>query len=191
MSDIIRPGAGVLIMKVGTHAQETLADIIARKTKEIEDAGYALWGYGGNTCHPQTMVQPFARSYEQRGHTIYLCMQEMTSKHFAEPLRADEYSVDGVNWKMIPNAINVLGSRYALAIKGLRQEEFELPLAQTRVAVGASQGRPGDQYISGRVDKACLEVVTNVANSPDALVMKINLVAELLPPYAVYVRNRS
>ena len=55
MSDIIRPGVGILFMKVGTHAQETLADIIA-KDQEIEDTGYAMWGYGGNTCHPRTMV---------------------------------------------------------------------------------------------------------------------------------------
>src|ERR1044071_8542758 len=116
MSLIIKPGAGILLMKVGTHAQEPLEDIIARKTKEIADAGYALWGYGGNTCHPLTMVQPFARTYEQRGQAIYLCMQEMESKHFAEQVRADQYSVDGINWKDIPRPINVLGSRYALAI---------------------------------------------------------------------------
>jgi hypothetical protein len=36
-------------MKVGTHAQESLEDIIARKSKEIDDAGYAMWGYGGKT----------------------------------------------------------------------------------------------------------------------------------------------
>jgi hypothetical protein len=189
MSNIIRPGAGILFMKVGTHAQETLEDIIARKTKEIEDAGYALWGYGGNTCHPQTMVQPFARSYEERGHTIYLCMQEMVSKHSAEPMRADQLSEDGITWKDIPKAINVLGSRYALPIKRLHMERLELPLAQTRVAIGSSQGRAGDQYISGRVDKACLEV-TAPTNEKEAgaHVININLVAELIRPYAVYVR---
>ena len=58
MSKIIEPGSGLLYMKVGTHARETLEDIIRRKTKEIEDTGYAFWGYGGNTCHPRTMVQP-------------------------------------------------------------------------------------------------------------------------------------
>ncbi len=86
MSDIIRPGAGVLFMKVGTHAQESLADIIARKTKEIEETGYAMWGYGGNTCHPRTMVQPFAEAWADRGEPIYLCMEEMDSRHFAEQL---------------------------------------------------------------------------------------------------------
>ena len=52
--------------------EETLDDIIERKTKEIEEAGVAFWGYGGNTCHPQNMVQPFAKDYEERGQTVIL-----------------------------------------------------------------------------------------------------------------------
>ena len=191
MNKIIHPGAGILFMKVGTHARETLEDIIARKVKEIEDAGFALWGYGGNTCHPQTMVQPFARSFEKRGEMIYLCMHEMPSKHFAQPVRADQYSEDGISWKDVPPAINVLGSRYALVITDLRKEEIELPLSMTRVAIGNCQGRAGDRYISGRVDKACLEVTempVETAQSSNTNI-HINLVAEVHQPYAVYVRN--
>jgi len=192
MTDIVRPGSGIIFMKVGTHAQESLADIIARKTKEIEDAGFALWGYGGSTCHPQTMVQPFAKTFEQQGKAIYLCMEEMESKHFADPVRADQFSADGMKWTDIPSAINVLGSRYALAIKGLRREEFDLPLARTRVAIGNSLGRAGDVYIAGRVDKACLEVdAKGHPGSPEpGRSIHIALVAELVSPYAVYVRNR-
>ena len=77
MSDILKPGRGLLYMKVGTHAQESLEQIIERKTREIEQAGFAFWGYGGGTCHPQTMVQPFAKDYERRGSLIYLCMASM------------------------------------------------------------------------------------------------------------------
>lgn len=188
MSNIIKPGQGVLYMKVGKHAKESLESIIERKTREIEEAGYGLWGYGGSTCHPQTMVQPFAKEYEQHGGTIYLCMEPMTSNHFAEPLRADEFSVDGLEWKKIPESINVLGSRYALVIKNLRQDDFELSLASTRVALGNSMGAPGSKYISGRVDKACLEIAEGeIISAPDKSV-HIGLVADIIAPYAVYVR---
>ena len=177
-------------MKVGTHAREPLEDIIARKTKEIEDAGLAFWGYGGNTCHPQTMVQPFARKYERRGGVIYLCMQPMESKHFAEQIPAGEYSADGSQWAKIPSGVKVLGSRYALIIRNLRAEEFDLPLDRTKVALGTSMGAIGSKYIAGRVDKACLEITDEIgqastANPP----VHIALVAELVAPYAVYVRN--
>jgi hypothetical protein len=189
VTDIIKPGAGILFMKIGTHALEPLDKIIARKTKEIEDAGIAFWGYGGSTCHPQTMVQPFARAFEARGQAIYLCMQEMQSKHFADPVRADEFSSDGTHWEVVPPAINVLGSRYALVIDDLQKEDLKLPLNHTMVAVGNSKGRSGDRYISGRVDKACLEVIPD-PTSPVERTVDIGLVARIVPPYAVYVRNR-
>lgn len=190
---IIKPGAGLLFMKVGTHAQESLEDIIARKTKEIEQTGYAMWGYGGNTCHPRTMVQPFAEELAERSQSIMLCMQAMESKHFAEPLRANEYSADGVEWRTIPPSIDVLGSRYALVIKDLRREEHNLPLNQTKVAVGNSQGRLGSRYVQGRVDKACLEVIEEPerTNEPDTSLVKIDLVAELAEPFAVFLRDHK
>jgi hypothetical protein len=190
MADILQPGQGLLYMKVGTHAQEGLEAIIERKTREIEEAGHALWGYGGGTCHPQTMVQPFAKDFERRGSLIYLCMEPMESSHWAPPLRADEFSIDGLKWEKIPETVNVLGSRYALVIKDLRKEEFELPLEMTKVALGNSVGKRGSKYISGRVDKACLEIAERDPSAPEKSV-HIGLVANIVRPYAVYVRNRQ
>ncbi len=191
MSFRLEPGNGVLYMKVGNHALEPLDKIIPRKTREIEEAGFSFWGYGGNTCHPERMVQPFAKSYEQRGSVIYLCMEPMDSKHHADPIRADEFSVDGMDWKEIHPAINVLGSRYALVVKNLREQKFELPLARTRVALGNSMGLSGSKYIKGRVDKACLEIIGQATDATEAPPVEIRYVAELVAPYAVYVRNRS
>lgn len=189
MNEIIKPGAGVLFMKVGTHAQEDLAAIIARKRKEIEDEGIAMWGYGGNTCHPTTMVQPFVRDFAAKQKPIHLVMQRMTSRHYAEQVRARQYSADGVTWQTIPSGINVLGSRFALVIRDLREHEDTLDLAATRVAVGLNQGRLGSRYVQGQADKACLEVIeVDRANEPSKVV-SINLVAELAEPYAVFLRE--
>jgi hypothetical protein len=190
VSDIPHPGEGIVFMKVGTHAREPLPEIIARKRKEIEEAGHALWGYGGNTCHPLTSVQPFARCFAEREGVIYLVMEPMVSKHFAIPDRADEFSVDGVHWQEVPAPINVRGSRYAMAIDSLEEDDFELPLGETRVAVGNSVGRRGDRYIKGRVDKACLEVVDDPAGANDAPRVHIGLVARLVEPYAVLLRTQ-
>jgi hypothetical protein len=190
MTDIVTAGSGVLFMKVGTHANESLDDIVRRKRREIEEAGFALWGYGGNTCHPVSMVQPFARTYERKGQTIYLCMHPMTSRHFAVTERATELSIDGIQWERIPDPINVLGSRYALAIRGLKTEEFDLPLSRSRVAVGTSMGRVGSRYVLGHVDKACLEMTDDNIDEPtDESNVHIGLVAELVEPFAVFVRN--
>lgn len=193
MSIIIKPGAGILFMKVGTHANEDIESIIARKTKEIEETGYGMWGYGGNTCHPRSMVQPFAEIFEERKQPIHLVMQEMTSRHFAEQVRADQFSADNVNWINIPDTIRVLGSRFALVIKNLERCEMTLPLNQTRVPVGRSMGRIGSRYLRGQADKACLEVLERpeAVNDSDAKEISISLVAELAAPYAVFLRNKT
>lgn len=191
MTDIVLPGQKILYMKIGIHAKEPLESIIERKMREIEDEGYAMWGYGGNTCHPSTMVQPFAAEGEKAGQKIYLCMKEVNSNHWAEQVRAAQSSVDGkTGWEDIPKGINVLGSRFALTIKNLRAEDFKLPLARTMVAVGNSTGALGSRYVAGQVDKACLTLAKDVdiPPGPDDRVEKISLVAELCPPYAVFLR---
>ncbi|MBT2117791.1 hypothetical protein KK141_17300 [Dyella sp. LX-66] len=190
MNKIIQPSNPVIFMKVGVHARESLEDIIQRKLKEIQREGMSMWGYGGSTCHPNR-VQPFAEEEAASGKPIFLCMEKMISNHYAEPLRADEYSVDGVKWKKIPKGINVLGSRYALVIDTLQEKEFSLPVARTVVAAGPSIGRRGSEYISGRVDKACLRMgpSSDIPPPPDEKVINIGLVAKLKDPYAVFLRN--
>jgi hypothetical protein len=134
------------------------------------------------------MVQPFARDVTEKQGVIYLCMQPMTSRHFAVTTRAKEYSIDGLEWNSIPDPIHVLGSRYALAIGDLTETDLELPLARTVVAVGNSQGRRGDRYIKGRVDKGCLEVVDDVPEGEEPDSVPIGLTAKLVDPFAVLVR---
>lgn len=191
MTDIVTPGAGLLFMKIGTHAREDLAGIIARKTEEIRRTGYGMWGYGGNTCHPTSMVQPFAKMFAGRGRTIHLVMEEVESNHFAEGV-AEEFSTDGVTWEKVPETIEVRGSRYALAIRDLHQERVVLPLDQTRVPVGPSTGRLGSRYIQGRVDKACLEVLgaPELTNEGKPRDLEISMVATLCEPYAVFLRGQ-
>lgn len=180
----IQPGDNILFMKVGTHASEELSDIILRKRAEIDAEGFAMWGYGGNTCHPTSMVKPFALATTG---PIVLAMHPMVSNHFAEQVRAEEYSPDGINWQPVPEGINCLGSRYALLIDSLDEVEEEVDLSRTRVAVGPSRGKVGADYIQGRVDKACLEVTDQTAG--DSKIVAIGLRANLVKPYAAFLRN--
>jgi hypothetical protein len=182
----LEPGRQVLYMKVGVHAQEPLEDIIARKQREIDDAGFSMWGYGGNTCHPITMVRPFAQASERAGRRIILCMQKMKSNHYAQQVRANQFSTDGIDWNDIDPAINVLGSRYALCIRDLRNVVATIDLGDTAVALGRSAGRAGSAYIQGHVDKACLDVVGDQRG--ESRVVQIDLLADVIDPYAVLLR---
>ncbi len=184
MTNELRVGDAIVYMKVGMHARESLADILIRKQAEIDRVGFALWGYGGPTCHPQRMVQPFAAEHAAAGQVIRLVMEPVKSHHARVPDRAGTYSLDKKTWVEIPTGINVLGSRFALCITNLRETNEELPLDGTAVAAGPSRGKEGSKYIQGQVDKACLTVVPPSGNGRLA---SIKLEADLIEPWAVFV----
>lgn len=183
--------AGLIFMKVGLHAQESIEDIIDRKQREYEEAGTIFWGYGGGACHPLTMVQPFAKEVQKNGNEVLIIMQKMDSKHAAPPEIASQYSDDGVNWLPIPKGIEVRGSRYALVLDELRLEEFDVDLGELEVGVGPSRGRRGDKYIKGQSDKGCFiySPRQSLVAPEDRVIKRIGLVARVKAPYAVFVKN--
>jgi hypothetical protein len=186
--EILKPGAPFLFMKVGVHANESLQDILDRKRKEIEQAGVSFWGYGGSSCHPFNAVQPFVKEVSDKGTTVRLLMQEITSRHFAEGL-AKEYSADGgKTYHPVPKGVKVLGSRYALVIKTLDEIDINIPLSQTLVGIGNKVGLSGANYIRGHVDKACLIYNPLAAPADGESPIHLRLAAELGEPYAVVLR---
>jgi len=184
----LHDGDAFIYMKVGVHAKESLEDILQRKRREIAEAGVSFWGYGGNTCHPLNAVQPFVRDKIAGGSVVRLLMEEIDSHHFAEQIRAEYYSENGVDWVEIPKAINVLGSRYALVVDTLEDANISLELDETRVGVGRLAGKVGSEYIRGRVDKACLvysPAQPGLAHGPE---VTLKLAARLAKPYAVLLK---
>lgn len=190
MDDNIKK-AGIIFMKVGLHAQESIEDIIKRKQQEFEAAGSIFWGYGGSTCHPLTMVQPFAKEMQKKGGEILIIMQKMDSKHDAPPEVAKQYSDDGVNWQPIPKGIEVRGSRFALVLDELKLEEFDVDIGDLQVGVGPNRGRRADKYLIGQTDKGCFVYSPReVPIAPEERIIKhIGLVAKVKSPFAVFVRN--
>jgi len=186
MSSILTPGDGLIFMKVGVHASEPFDAIVKRKLAEYEIAGMSFWGYGGSTCHPISQVQPFAKQLNQSGRRLRILMNEIESKHYTAE-RANEYSIDGVNWKEVPEGINVIGSRYALVLGELTPGELNLDLSETRVGIGSSRGKFGSDYIKGRVDKACL-TYDPIERNPTQQIRQIQFQAEVKEPYAVILR---
>jgi len=189
MDDAIKT-SGLIFMKVGLHARESIEDIIKRKQREFEETGMIFWGYGGNTCHPLTMVQPFAKEVEASGNQVLIVMQKMNSRHAAPPEIAKEYSEDKFHWEPIPKGIEVRGSRYAMILGELQVVEDELDLSQLQVGIGRSRGRKGDQYLVGHADKGCFLPAPQeepLAKEKQVLV-PIGLKARVKAPYAVVLR---
>ena len=188
MSIDFQEGTGLLFMKVGVHAKESLEDIIQRKQQEYNEAGMIFWGYGGSTCHPSKHVQPYAREISQKGREVFLVMQEINSNHFAEPKAAEEYSEDGFIWKPVPKGIEVRGSRYALVLDNLEFENFDLNLQDLNVAIGPSRGKLAANYIKGQNDKGCFELHPGHTPREESDIKLISLYAHLKEPYAVHLK---
>lgn len=181
---------GFIFMKVGNHAGEDFDQIMERKMREIETAGQSFWGYGGNTLHPRTQVQPFARLCLQQQGSIELIMEPIDSKADPELLPAREYSADGQIWKPIPNGIDVTGSKYALVLTEIRPGDLAFSVNDYAVGIGPSQGKSAGDYLRGRVDKGCFvrRDDSPFEESFEGTVKQIGFVAKMEEPYAVFLK---
>ena len=190
MSHVLKPYQNIVFMKAGFHGNETLEKIVDRKRVEIDKTGYTFWGYGGGSCNPKNQVQPFAEKSSKESNPIYLCMSETKSKHRPAVTKENNYySIDGQSFCRIPETIRVPDTNYALVIKSLNSDEFYLPLDKTKVAIGPNEGKQGHEYIKGQSDKACLTLSGDIDTSSPNSGEKIILVAELCPPYAVFLKG--
>lgn len=174
-------------MKAGFHGQEELEDIVVRKQEEILSAGMSLWGYGGSVCHPTRQIQPLCSLFGDRTIPVKFVLT-VSRPLLAMHQTATEYSTNGNTWEKIPKTIRVTASKYALVLGQLVWDVSWLDLANFEVAVGPCEGTPLQDYFRGRVDKACARARSNEAPELASPRLRVELVGELLPPYAVFVR---
>ena len=182
-----------IFMKVGSHAGETWDQILERKNREFLEAGQIFWGYGGAACHPIKQVQPFARLLLQQQGEVVLVMQPVVSKADPDIIPATEYSEDGIIWKPIPKGVSVTGSRYAMVLDEIKPGMLDVKLSDLEVAVGPSTGRPAEEYLKGRTDKACLRSSPSPRKLGDEeaarkAIRKAEFTAKLKDPFAVLLR---
>jgi hypothetical protein len=188
MNHIITPNSGLLFMKVGLHAGEKFEQILERKKREYKKEGMIFWGYGGGTCHPTHVIQPFARMKIEEGNNICIIMEEIESHHPPTKIVAKEYSEDGIRWLPIPPGIEVRGSRYAVVLDELQDGDLDIDLSEYSIAAGPSIGKVASEYIGGRVDKACITRIEQRSAILSPKIKKIRHIAKIKAPYAVFTR---
>jgi hypothetical protein len=176
----------IIFMKIGFHADEDLASIILRKRREQDESGTIFWGYGGVACHPTKQVLPFVYEAVFNNRSPYLAMS-VTQSRFAGPAEcAKEYSIDGKAWLPLPRGVMVKGSKYAIVCKNLEPIRREIDLASYGVSVGPSRGKSLSDYLKYRVDKACATLADR--QEPSTKLTEISYVAEIVNPFAVFLR---
>ncbi len=115
-------------------------------------------------------------------------MEEIDSHHKPTKIVASQYSVDGITWLPIPDGIKVRGSRYAIILDELKEGDLDIDLSEYEVAYGPSRGKYAPDYIKGRVDKACLNMRSNISADQQSQRKNIRHYGNLKDPYAVFVR---
>ena len=171
----------IILMKYGYHANEEVDAIIKRKEKEIKDVGYCFWGYGGTLLHPLTQTQPFCKNKK-----VYLLLTSTPSKFENSAKRANYFSIDKIHYEKIPKGINVLGSKHALVFKDLQKVDMEINLCDYEIGIGVSLGKNLGDYFHGRVDKA---IAIYKGKSQKEKKIHIDYIAELISPYAVFIKE--
>lgn len=175
----------IIVMKAGTHADETLDRILVRKTREASGTGFCLWGYGGSSCHPIRQVQIHAQQAALRVKCLFV---RTLSNPRLSTSYSSEYSSDGLRWKPLPADHVVTSSRWAIAISNIEPSKQLIDLAKYVVAVGPSEGKPLRNYLRGRSDKACARRVNEDRASSDSHFVAVDFSADLVAPYGVLLR---
>lgn len=178
----------IVIMKYGVHASEAVDNIIKRKIKEFHEEGKMFWGYGGKTCHPKNQIHPFIELNILNNEKTYLLLTKTTSDFNNQPIKARQYSKDGVHWENIPKRINVFGSKFAIVCGELKKCDYTIDLNKYTVPVGNSKGKILSEYFKRRIDKACGQYLGK--NKNDYYKNEVNILyyAEIIEPFAIFIK---
>jgi len=171
-------------MKVGYHGDETLDEIIQRKTREEKACGILFWGYGGVICHPLNQVSPFVRSAEEQGSGVKLILSVTPSKFHKKTQYAKYYSADQKTWQPMPKGSLITASAFAIICKNFRKVNYQIDISKYEVAIGPNKGKNLREYLSYRTDKAC--AIYNPQFGRASHPVSIAFEADVVSPYAVF-----
>ncbi len=175
----------IIFMKAGPYCGFSLETIIDIKEREEQAVGKFFWGYSGVFCHPKRVV-PFVEMALQNGSRPTLLFAITPSKFSSSIGQAKELSINGKEWTSLPKQVLLVGNKYAVVGQNLRRVNLELDLSEYEAMLGQELGKPLDEYIKYRVDKACAVHVGDKNRSPKTAL--ISFASELVEPFCVYVR---
>ena len=177
-----------VLMKVGSHGDESFDAILDRKAKEAAKVGYMLWGYSG-TLLDARRVREYLGSVAEPGLAPQLLLIETSSPFFNSPHQSAVFSLDRALWFHLPSGVGTRGCDKAIICASLRRTSFDLDLSLYQVAIGPSQGRLVSSYLKSRTDKVCA-ALSDQGRAESPTLVRVSWVAEILAPYSVYLKTR-
>jgi len=179
---------------VGPHAGESIKKIFARKTEEIQNAGFTFWLYKSYNANPQNVQQLCKKALEESFTPLCLFIKA-SSKGGAQDTKNDDeatsFSEDGNRWQKIPQGVLVTGSirnSFALVFNQLEVVEKETVLdlwnySKFGSLSNAVQIRRGGSTICCKKESPKNDSQKMVSN-----IRRILAVGRLTPPFGVWLK---
>ena len=172
-------------MKIGPFSGFSLQEIIDIKLNEEKKIGKFFLGYAGVFCHPKR-VKEFIELAKSDGERVYVLFIK-TQSNFNSPIqRLSKYSRDNQTWQPLPREVLLVGSKFSIVGKGIKETDFEINLSDYQSILGKVPGKTLDKYLQWRCDKAC--AVYKPETSSVKKNAKISYVCELTDDGVVYVK---
>lgn len=174
-----------IVMKIGPFSGFSLEQIIDIKVGEEKNIGKFFLGYAGVFCHPKR-VKEFVELAKADGEKVYVLFIK-TQSNFQSPIqRLSQYSKDNQVWQPLPPEVLLVGSKFSIVGKGIKETDFEINLADYQSMLGAMPGKTLDQYLQWRCDKTC--AIYNPSTSSTKKSAKVSYLCELTDDGVVYVK---
>jgi len=184
-SSVLLRHDAIIFMKAGPHSGDTLEDIIKMKLEEQTKFGRFYWGYSGTLCHPYK-VQKFAQEAVNNGVVPLLVLSPTRSAYDVGGIKkiVHEYSIDDKKWNKLPRGVHLWNCKFAITASNMQKVDQYIDLNEYIVASG-KKACPLGEYIRYRVNKACA-IFRGMSNQP--CLTKISYIAELVPPFCIFLR---
>ena len=178
---------------IGEHAGEKEPKIFSRKAEDLKRSnGWTLWLFKSHRATPK-IVQAFCESAESEGSTPLVSFLLPKTPGGASPTqncdRAELYSENGINWKSIPNDLEVTGKvdggAYAFVLDSIQVVESEIDLSIYSSYPEQQPIRP----MPGASTICALRQISRESAVSRPNMRKIAGVARLRKPFCVYLKR--
>lgn len=191
--DMIRSDLkNIVLMKFGTHGNESSKSILSRKHEELLDSGFVFWGYNGVLCHPLNQINPFVAANQEKGEKTFLVLcktiQEKKSSDCIDSIemhRAQLFSLDKKIWEPIPKGVNVTNSKYAVICSSFEDCDFDIDISQYILPFANPKNCRMSNYLGWRKNKACGLYSPSELEIIPAKLSHISVIAEI--KYAAFL----
>lgn len=178
----------IVVMKVGPHSGMSLSDIILSKQEEEKIHGCHYWGYSGVFCQPKSTQQ-----FCQWAESTYKEYPQIVLMETKSPYKSNigfirQYSTNGSEYQLFNAPVQLQGAQFSFVAQNIH-EISTFRLSDYIVVSGKNDGLPLNEHLRFRVNKSFAKLRTKAEEATDSTEELRVLMATLVPPFAVWLKE--